>query len=291
VVFSDALNHASLIDGCRLSRARVVVYRHGSVDELESALRRERGRRRIIVTESVFSMDGDAAPLAELVALGRAHEAITVIDDAHAFGVLGPGGRGLGWASGADIVVGTLGKSLGAAGAFVAGPASLADLLWNRARTLVFSTGLSTGTQAAALAGLQIAASDEGTTRRALVRSHASSLCAALNGSLPIGELNGSQPKGGPVAAIVPVVLGPDGLAVEASKMLEEGGFWVPAIRPPTVPDGTARLRITVAASHDAVAVERLTACVNRLLTDVFHVEQQGSTAAIEPALFHVEQR
>ena len=302
VVFSDELDHASLIDGCRLAKARVVVYPHGDAGALEAALGRERGRRRVIVTESVFSMDGDVAPLAAIVALGKAHGAIVVVDDAHAFGVLGPRGAGLGWASGADIVVGTLGKSVGAAGAFVAGPPALAELLWNRARPLVFSTGLSIGTQAAALEGVRIVASDEGAALRRAVRENVVRLSAALG-------------REAPPAAILPIVVGDDTRAVAISKALEADGLWVPAIRPPTVPEGTARLRVTLAANHAPAMIDALAGSLRDRLgvlaplpgagvtvqalqgREPFHVERdaepgtplQADVATPEGGMFHVE--
>ena len=157
MIFSDDRNHASLIDGCRLSRATIEVYRHNDVDDLRRRMAARSGRRRFVVTESLFSMDGDPAPLEEIVAVAHAGEAAVIVDDAHALGVLGEGGAGLAPSSQADVIVGTLGKSVGSAGAFVAGSVGLADLLWNRARPLVFSTGMTIGAQAAALAGVEIA--------------------------------------------------------------------------------------------------------------------------------------
>jgi 8-amino-7-oxononanoate synthase len=247
LIVSDERNHASLIDGCRLSRATVAVYRHLDLDDLERRLRTP-ARRKVVVTESVFSMDGDAAPLAELVGLAHRHGALVVVDDAHAIGIMGESGRGLGVAAGADIVVGTLGKAVGAAGAFVAGPAGLAELLWNRARTLVFSTGLTTGTQAAAVEGVAILRGAEGDRRRQVLRDHRDRL--------------GSRAAGLP-GAIVPLVIGADADAVAASSRLEAQGFWIPAIRPPTVPEGTARLRITLSAAHTAEQVDRLRAALS----------------------------
>ncbi|MBK9035060.1 MAG: 8-amino-7-oxononanoate synthase [Myxococcales bacterium] len=251
VIFSDERNHASLIDGCRLARATIEIYRHADLDDLARRLRTTPGRRRFVVTESIFSMDGDLAPLEPLVTLAHAAGAVVIVDDAHALGVVGPGGAGLGAAAGADIVVGTLGKSVGAAGAFVAGPAALADLLWNRARTLVFSTGMTIGTQAAALAGVAIAAGGDGDERRARLQT------------LRVGL--GRRMESGSAAAIVPVILGSDRAATAASARLEELGFWVPAIRPPTVAEGTARLRITLSAAHSAEQV----AALSRALDDL----------------------
>lgn len=239
VILSDERNHASLIDGCRLARAQVAVYRHGDLADLERRLATIPGRRRFVVTESVFSMDGDCPDLDQLVALAHRHGAAAIVDDAHALGVLSASGRGLGVAAGADVVVATLGKSVGAAGAFVAGTRSLADFLWNRARTLIFSTGLTTGTQAAALEGVRIASGAEGDARRARLREHVARL-------------------GGCEAAIIPVVLGDDRAAVAAASRLESMGFWVPAIRPPTVAEGTSRLRVTVSAAHASEQVAAL---------------------------------
>jgi 8-amino-7-oxononanoate synthase len=249
VIFSDERNHASLIDGCRLSRARVEVYRHNDVDDLRRRMAATVGRRRFVVTESLFSMDGDPAPLDDLVAVAHGGGAAMIVDDAHALGVLGPAGAGLAPATPADIVVGTLGKSLGSAGAFVAGPTALAELLWNRARPLVFSTGMTIGAQAAALAAVAIAQGEEGRQRRATLAELRLRLAGAL------GLADG-------VGAIVPIVLGADAAAVSASAALEQRGFWVPAIRPPTVAEGTARLRVTLSALHSSAQVEALAAAL-----------------------------
>ncbi len=249
VVFSDERNHASLIDGCRLSRAAVEVYRHNDVDDLRRRLQDRAGRRRFVVTESLFSMDGDQAPLEEVIAVAHDADAAVIVDDAHALGVLGAAGEGLAPATAADVIVGTLGKSVGSSGAFVAGPAGLADLLWNRARPLVFSTGPTVGSQAAALAGVEIARSEEG----AAMRAHLEDLRRELAAGLTIPDGRG---------AIIPIVLGDDRDAVAASAALEASGFWVPAIRPPTVAEGTARLRVTLSATHTVVQVRALAAAI-----------------------------
>lgn len=245
VIFSDERNHASLIDGCRLSRATVEIYRHNDLDDLRRRMAARSGRRRFVVTESLFSMDGDGAPIDDIVAIAHGGGAAVIVDDAHALGVLGADGAGLAPSTQADIVVGTLGKSLGSAGAFVAGSAALVELLWNRARPLVFSTGLTIGTQAAALAALEVARSDEGDRRRAALIELRSQLGSAL------GLAHG-------VGAIVPIVLGADAAAVSAAAALEQRGFWVPAIRPPTVAEGTARLRVTLSAIHSSDQVRAL---------------------------------
>lgn len=261
LVVSDELNHASLIDGCRLSRATVAVYRHGSLEEVAALLRRP-ARRKVVVTESVFSMDGDRARLEELVALAHEAGAIVVVDDAHAIGITREMGRGLGLAAGADVVVGTLGKSVGAAGAFVAGPRGLAELLWNRARTLVFSTGMTIGAQAAALAGVQIVGSAEGDALRERLWMHLETL-------------------GGHDSPIVPVVIGADRDAVARSAELEEQGLWIPAIRPPTVAEGTARLRVTLSAGHTDEQVARLQAAIGCFTWNEAGRRDVGSAARV----------
>jgi 8-amino-7-oxononanoate synthase len=244
LVLSDAANHASLIDGCRLSRAEVLPYPHLDPAAVDAALRAAgtRHRRRLIVTESVFSMDGDTAPLADLAALAERHQAVLVVDEAHALGVLGPGGGGLCRDIGVvpDALVGTLGKAFGAAGGFVAGSAALVRLLVNRARTFVFTTALPPPVAAAAQAGLAIASSGEGDRRRSLLTGALQDLRASLP---PRHRTPGLGP-------IVPVILGSDRAATSASGRLREQGIFVQAIRPPTVPEGTARLRLTLSAAH-----------------------------------------
>lgn len=254
VIFSDERNHASLIDGCRLSRAQVEIYRHNDLDDLRRRMGARTGRRRFVVTESLFSMDGDPAPVDEIVAVAHAADAAVIVDDAHALGVLGEDGAGLAAGTEADIVVGTLGKSLGSAGAFVAGSTALVDLLWNRARPLVFSTGTTIGSQAAALAAVGIAMGDDGRRRRIALAE----LRAQLVGELGLAE---------GVGAIVPIVLGADAAAVSAASALEQHGFWVPAIRPPTVGEGTARLRVTLSAIHTGAQVAALTAALRAFVS------------------------
>jgi len=244
VVFSDELNHASLIDGCRLSKARRVVYRHRDLADLETKLRDFPGKRRLIVTDSVFSMDGDLAPLEGMVSLARQYEAEIMLDEAHAVGVFGERGGGyaeaLGLGDQVAIRMGTLGKALGSYGAFVSGSRSLIDLLVNRARAYVFSTALPPATVGSAAAALRIIRS-EPEIRERLWRN-ARRLHAALSeGGYAMAPLE---------SPILPLVVGAsaDALGV-AQKALTEGVF-APAIRPPTVPEGTSRLRVTPIASH-----------------------------------------
>jgi 8-amino-7-oxononanoate synthase len=243
-IFSDALNHASIIDGCRLSRARVVVYPHNDVNALESELARVPARHRLIVTDSVFSMDGDMAPLREICELAERYDAWVMVDEAHATGVLGPTGAGLveqlGLHERVAVQMGTLGKALGCFGAFVAARRDVVRLLVNRARSLVFTTALPPPVVGAALAAVRLVRAEP--ERRARLQANAQTLHAEL------------QRMGAPVPAapshILPVVLGSEARTMECSARLLERGVWVQGIRPPTVPPGTARLRATVMATH-----------------------------------------
>jgi glycine C-acetyltransferase/8-amino-7-oxononanoate synthase len=248
-VFSDELNHASIIDGCRLSRAEVVVYRHLDVEHLEWSVRRHEPRRgeagrALIVTDAVFSMDGDMAPLVEIVEVARAIGARVVVDEAHAIGVLGPGGRGAVAAAGLegeiDAIVGTLGKALGSYGAYVCGDAELTRYLINTARSLIFSTAPSPPAVAGALAALGLL--QERPHRVERLHANARSLRRAL------------AAEGFAVAQdethIVPLVLGDEQSAVSLCEAALERGVFAQAIRPPTVPAGTSRLRLAAMCSH-----------------------------------------
>jgi len=248
LVVSDALNHASIIDGARLSRARVAVVPHLDLGAVEATLRARTERHAFVVTESYFSMDADSPDLAALRNLCDAHDAALLVDEAHALGVLGPDGAGLCAEAGvsADVLVGTFGKAFGAGGAFVSGCPALITWLWNRARSFVFSTGLSPVVAAAALRGLDRARSEP--ARRLRVRAAA----AALRDGL--GRL-GIQPWGS--GHIVPWVLGLTARALHVATALTDRGLQVRAIRPPSVPDGAARIRLTVTAAHAAADIER----------------------------------
>lgn len=253
LIVSDALNHASIIDGARLSRARVAVTPHNDLGEVERALATRGERRAWVVVESYYSMDADGPDLGRLRDLCDAHGAGLYVDEAHALGVLGPAGRGLAAAAGVapDVVVGTLGKALGSQGAFVAGRAVLRDWLWNRARSFVFSTGLSPAAAAAASAALgEVLAS----ARREKVATLAERLRAGLAG-LPGLEVLG-------FGHVVPVVAGSSDRALRLAALVAEAGVDAPAIRPPTVPEGTARLRLTVTAAHTEDEVDQAAAAV-----------------------------
>ena len=247
VIFSDGLNHASLIDGCRLSRAAVRVYRHADADHLDRLLRDADGfRHRLIVTETVFGMDGDLAPLADLVALARRHDAWIVVDEAHATGVFGRNGGGLvsqlRLTETVDVQIGTLSKALGSLGGYVAGSAALIDWVVNAARTFIYTTALPPAAVGAARAAIALLTAEP--ERRDRLWAHATWLREHLT---RIGFRLG--PSRSP---ILPVLVGDAEAAVRLGDALLAHGVLAPAIRPPTVPDGTARLRVTPMATHTA---------------------------------------
>jgi 8-amino-7-oxononanoate synthase len=256
LIFSDRLNHASIIDGCRLSRARTVVYPHGDLQTLETLLAAERPTRRgrwLIVTDGVFSMDGDLAPLPELVALKKRYGALLMVDDAHGTGVLGATGRGtaefFGCLGEIDLHMGTLGKGLGGFGAFLAGSASIVDLLINRARSFVYSTSMPPMAAEAATAALDIVSSAEGAGLRvALDRNRQRFVGRLEEGGLAVPDHS---------SPIVPIMIGDPEPTMAASEMLLKRGVFVQGIRPPTVPPGSCRLRATLMATHEPLELER----------------------------------
>ena len=250
--FSERLNHASIIDGCILSRARVRRYGHGDVAALESMLAETSGHK-LVVTDGVFSMDGDVAPLTELARVCRRHDALLVVDDAHGLGVLGPQGRGsvaeLGLSEDeVPVLIGTLGKAVGTSGAFVAGPALLIDYLVQKARTYIYTTAMPPALAVATCASLDVIERDD--DRRAHVlglvsrfRREASAMGYALMDSR---------------TPIQPIMVGDNWSALALSRALEARGLLVSAIRPPTVPEGEARLRVTFSAAHTEADLDRL---------------------------------
>lgn len=262
VVLLDRLAHACLIDGARLSGATLRVFPHNDMERLDGILSRLRGVRKegriLIVTESVFSMDGDVCPLPELIALKEKYGAWLFVDEAHATGVLGSQGRG--WADQCrladrvDFQMGTLGKALGSAGGYLCGSRSLVDYLINRARSFIFSTAPPPAQAAAAIAAINIASGPEGDTLRATLRSH----MAALGESLPAA--------GNPLTPIIPIHLGDESRALEIEARLRALAIWVPAIRYPTVSKGSARLRISLTAAHRPEHIDTLAAALAPLL-------------------------
>lgn len=262
-VFADRLNHASLIDAALLARTEHIRYPHGDLDWLADRLAHSQARRKLILTDAVFSMDGDLAPLPELFALAERFDAWLVVDDAHGFGVLGPSGRGsLAHcelpASPRLILMGTLGKAAGVSGAFVASDRRVIEWLMQRARPYIFTTASSPVIAAALLASLELIAA--GDDRRAHLQGLIARLRAGLEG-LPWRLLPS-------LTAIQPLVIGDNQAALALAERLLAQGLWVPAIRPPTVPGGTARLRISLSAAHTTAQIDALLAalrdCVDR---------------------------
>ena len=261
-VFSDELNHASIIDGCRLARARASVYRHRDLAHLEQLLAASEAARRLIVTESVFSMDGDLAPLPELFALAERHGALVVLDEAHATGVFGEGGTGALSHFGIDpaglavplVVVGTLSKALGSVGGFVAADETVIAYLLNRARSFIFSTALPPATVGAAHAALDVIEAEP----------ERGALALALAARLRDGLAAAGWSTGPSASQIVPVLLGEAEAALTMERELRAAGVFAKAIRPPTVPLGSSRLRLNVMATHDESDVDRVIAAAGR---------------------------
>jgi len=254
VIFSDRLNHASLIQGCRLSGAKLRLYRHTELGELDDELRRSDGpQRRFIVTDAVFSMDGDLAPLPDLYDLAARHHAHLIVDEAHGTGVFGDRGRGVcehfQMQGRVAVRIGTLSKALGALGGFIAGPQELIDFLWNNARTQIYSTALPPAVCAAATEAVTLLRED---------RNLLSELQSRVQFFRTTLQQRGIVPLAGSVGPIVPIILGDPDRTVRVAAKLEERGFLVGAIRPPTVPDGTSRLRITVTLAHSLATLRQL---------------------------------
>ncbi len=266
VIYSDELNHASLIDGCRLSRATVRVFPHNDLDALGRMLAAERHlfRRAMIVVEGVFSMDGDSCPLDRLVPLARQYDAWTYVDDAHGTGVLGATGAGslehYGVAGQVDIVVGTLGKALGTSGAYVGGSQALVEFLVSRARSFIFTTGSPPALAAATLEALRIAQVEH--WRRDAVRDRARRVRSRLNAA-------GIATSGADDGHIIPIVIGNPVTTMSVVANLRRRGFLVGGVRPPTVPAGTSRLRLSMSAVHPVELVDSLTATLLDVLRRV----------------------
>jgi len=249
-LFSDRLNHASLVDGARLSGGRVHRYNHGDINQLEMLLNKHAAKKRIIVSDGIFSMDGDAADLTALIGLADAHDALLLIDDAHGAGTVGENGKGLTSIAGIAgherlIEMGTFGKAFGCYGAFILGTSEMIEGLRQRMRTLIYSTALPAALPAAALAALQLIR--QGDQLRQLHRNLA--LFKAETANLPLMDSD---------SPIQPLLVGSDAAALSLAAALADAGFFVPAIRPPTVPEGTSRLRITLSAAHSEAQIKAL---------------------------------
>jgi 8-amino-7-oxononanoate synthase len=251
VVFSDELNHASIIDGCRLSRAETFVYRHRDLEHLAWGLHEAGERASLIVSDGVFSMDGDVAPVQQLFELSRRHGCRLMIDEAHATGAIGCGGRGSVSAAGlggeVDVVVGTLGKALGSYGAYICAAAETVDLLINSARPFIFSTALSPPAVGAAAAALDLLESDPSRVDR--LQANAATLRSALGAQGLAADRSSTQ--------IVPLEIGDADRTMELCELVLERGVFAQGIRPPTVPEGSSRLRFTVMSTHTAAELER----------------------------------
>ena len=260
-IFSDRLNHASIVDGAQLSRAGFYRYPHRDMAALERLLQERGGRRRLIVTDGVFSMDGDIAPLAKLVQLAKRYDALLMVDDAHGTGVLGASGRGsgelCGVLDGIDIHMGTLGKGLGSFGAYAAASGTICDYLVNKARSFIFSTSLPPAVLAASIAAFDLVDSPEGGELREKLAGNAALFKERLTAS-------GFQTMGSETQ-IVPVFVGPAEATMEFSRELLEQGVFVQGIRPPTVPAGSCRLRCTIMATHEAADLEAAADAISRV--------------------------
>ncbi len=270
-VFSDALNHASIVDGCRLSKATKFTFPHNDISALEDLLRQNRAyRKKIIIVEGLFSMDGDLSPVAEIVALAKQYNAITMVDEAHAIGVFGKNGRGvcehLGVENDIDIRMGTFGKALGSFGAFAATGPSIADYLINKTRTFIFSTSLP-----AATCGANLAAIDLVQKRPALKEK----LWANVRFFMEKIKARGLAPFHSP-SQIIPIIIGSKDRALRVSKSLFESGIYVRAIRPPTIPVGTSRLRITITAGHSQAHLAQLVDSLQEALIVTREIKQEA---------------
>jgi 8-amino-7-oxononanoate synthase len=265
ILLTDKLNHASLIDGCRLTGARALRYRHGDSEQATRLLAGadDRADTRLVITDGVFSMDGDLAPLPALARAAKAAKAWLVVDDAHGLGVVGARGRGscehFGLASDdVPVLIGTFGKAFGTFGAFVAGSRELIEFLIQKARTYIYTTALPPAVAAATRAALALSERESWRRERALALATRLRTALAMQGIANVE----AAPHATARTTIVPVILGDAAAALEASRALENQGFLVSAIRPPTVPEGTARLRITLSAKHSESQVDALVAAL-----------------------------
>jgi 8-amino-7-oxononanoate synthase len=260
-VFSDELNHASIVDGCRLARTRVEVYRHGDVSHLEELLRRSRAKRKVVVTDGVFSMDGDIAPLPDLVEVKDRHGAMLVVDDAHATGVLPPHGRGtadhFGLRAGVDLQMGTFSKALGTYGAYIGTTRAVVEYFINKCRPFIYNTSLPPAIAGATLAALDLL-SGEPERIESLWRNQ-----EAFREEMAARGRRVTSPT-----AIVPVLVGGDEETMAVSRSLFDRGVFVHGIRPPTVPEGTGRLRLTLMATHTREMIRTAASRIDRALKE-----------------------
>jgi 8-amino-7-oxononanoate synthase len=276
IVIIDKLVHASIVDAARLSGSKLRVFDHNDLNDLETILKwadefskAESGKRKaeiLVVTESIFSMDGDAAPLRKIVALKEKYGAWLMVDEAHATGIIGQNGRGLadelGVSNQIEIQMGTLGKALGASGGYICGSRALVDFLVNRARSFIFSTAPVPAAAAAATAGILLGKSNEGDARRKTLWQ----LVEQLNSKFKIQNSKF-------VSAIIPIIIGDEAEAAAAATQLREQNIFIPAIRYPTVARGAARLRVTLTAAHTEAEVSELAHALNNLKSEIFNLK------------------
>lgn len=275
IIILDKLSHASLIDASKLSGATLRVFPHNQVGRLEQLLQNSRrtapSARVLVVTESVFSMDGDLAPLEKIVPLCEEHNALLLVDEAHAVGVLGPQGRGLVAALGLEkrvpLQMGTLSKALGVSGGYIAASRVVIELLINKARSLIYSTAPPPALAFAATAAIELVQGKEGEARRARLRANLEMMRGAFASEGAAGRASLLPQKAGHPSAILPLIVGDERRALDAAQALLECGYLIPAIRFPTVARGAARLRLTLSALHELAQVEGLIACLHRLMT------------------------
>jgi 8-amino-7-oxononanoate synthase len=264
-IYSAKLNHASLIDGVKLAsaqtKASVHLFDHTKLADLNEMLQADSSAHKLIVTDGVFSMDGDLAPVADLLSIAEAHDALLIVDDAHGFGVLGKYGHGIlehfQIQSDRIVYIGTLGKAAGVSGAFVCAHKTLMECLIQKGRPYIYSTATPPAIAHTVLASLHLMEGEEGQARRA----HLNQLIAIWHHELQLEHWQMSSS----MTPIQPLVLGSNAAALSASKQLDEAGYWIPAIRPPTVPEGSARLRITFSANHSIQAVRELIAELQKI--------------------------
>jgi 8-amino-7-oxononanoate synthase len=264
-IYSAKLNHASLIDGVKLAaaqtKASVHLFDHTKLADLNEMLQADSSAHKLIVTDGVFSMDGDLAPVADLLAIAESHDALLIVDDAHGFGVLGKYGHGIlehcQIQSDRIVYIGTLGKAAGVSGAFVCAHKTLMECLIQKGRPYIYSTATPPAIAHTVLASLHLIEGEEGQARRA----HLNRLIAIWHHELQLQHWQMSSS----MTPIQPLVLGSNAAALSASKQLDDAGYWIPAIRPPTVPEGSARLRITFSANHSIESVRQLMAELQKI--------------------------
>ena len=269
-IYSARLNHASLIDGVKLAaaqtKASVHLFDHTKLADLNEMLQADSSAHKLIVTDGVFSMDGDLAPVADLLAIAEAHDALLIVDDAHGFGVLGKYGHGIlehcQIQSDRIVYIGTFGKAAGVSGAFVCAHKTLMECLIQKGRPYIYSTATSPAIAHTVLASLHLIEGEEGQARR----THLNQLIAIWHHELQLQHWQMSSS----MTPIQPLILGSNAAALFASKKLDEAGYWIPAIRPPTVPEGSARLRITFSANHSIESVRQLMAELQKIETLVY---------------------